>query len=214
MDNIFFSKITLRKSYSNQYDLHQSLWYLFPDIPDAKSHFLFSVENKTNDYTQVILFSKSIPQTRVISDIQIKSHGPYALQSSNNTKLSNSIIFEQGSSYRFKLTANPTKKISDPNGKKNKKGEIRKLRIALYKENERVEWLRRKLSEGAEISELFVKNLEPVYFKKKGQSGKVVPAHFEGLIRVTDENKFKELWLKGIGPAKAFGCGLLLLKRV
>jgi CRISPR system Cascade subunit CasE len=37
---------------------------------------------------------------------------------------------------------------------------------------------------------------------------------FEGLLRVTDGNAFVSLLKNGIGPAKAFGCGLMLVKTI
>jgi CRISPR system Cascade subunit CasE len=41
-----------------------------------------------------------------------------------------------------------------------------------------------------------------------------VPVTFEGLLRVTDGNAFVSLLKNGLGPAKAFGCGLMLVKRI
>ncbi|VAW88705.1 hypothetical protein MNBD_GAMMA18-665, partial [hydrothermal vent metagenome] len=37
------------------------------------------------------------------------------------------------------------------------------------------------------------------------------PVRFEGVVRVADPQAFKELVGKGIGPAKALGCGMLSL---
>lgn len=37
---------------------------------------------------------------------------------------------------------------------------------------------------------------------------------FEGRLTVTDPDKFRAALFDGIGPAKAFGCGLLLVRRV
>jgi len=38
--------------------------------------------------------------------------------------------------------------------------------------------------------------------------------NFSGILRVTDPEKFRQTLFNGIGRAKAFGCGLLLLKRI
>jgi len=37
---------------------------------------------------------------------------------------------------------------------------------------------------------------------------------FTGLLTVTDATCFRQALTQGIGPAKAFGCGLLLVRRV
>jgi CRISPR system Cascade subunit CasE len=37
---------------------------------------------------------------------------------------------------------------------------------------------------------------------------------YDGLLRITDPDAFRETLIRGIGPAKAFGCGLMLVKRV
>jgi len=37
----------------------------------------------------------------------------------------------------------------------------------------------------------------------------IVPSIFEGVIEITDPNQFRTALANGIGPAKAYGCGLL-----
>jgi CRISPR system Cascade subunit CasE len=37
---------------------------------------------------------------------------------------------------------------------------------------------------------------------------------FEGGLAVTDPERLRVVLLAGIGPAKAFGCGLLLVRRM
>jgi CRISPR system Cascade subunit CasE len=67
-------------------------------------------------------------------------------------------------------------------------------------------------------------NESPLYFNRNGKAGKIVPVGFEDVLKVIDPDKFKEQiyekydnngkYIAGIGPAKAFGCGLMLVKRV
>ena len=49
------------------------------------------------------------------------------------------------------------------------------------------------------------------YFSKKGQSGYHGGVQFRGALEVTDQEKFIETYQSGIGSAKGFGFGLLLL---
>ena len=36
---------------------------------------------------------------------------------------------------------------------------------------------------------------------------------FQGLLQITDPQRFKAMLFKGLGPSKAFGCGLMLVRR-
>ena len=49
---------------------------------------------------------------------------------------------------------------------------------------------------------------------KKGRSAGFSSVDFEGEIEVTDPQLFADALLTGIGPAKGFGCGLMLVRRV
>jgi CRISPR system Cascade subunit CasE len=49
---------------------------------------------------------------------------------------------------------------------------------------------------------------------KKGKNAGFSSVDFEGEIEVTDTELFSEALINGIGPAKGFGCGLMLIRRV
>lgn len=53
----------------------------------------------------------------------------------------------------------------------------------------------------------------PTYFRKGNRGGKLVTVTFEGVLNVTDPAHLIRLLENGVGPAKAFGCGLLLVRR-
>ena len=150
---------------------------------------------------------------RNISAILLSSEKPKR-QSSEEIALvgeSKSLVdlwFKAGQVLRFKLTANPTKVLTEQNAEK------RKIRVPLIKEDQQVGWLKRKLDGIASIESVVVQNETPLYFSRKGNGGKIVPVNFEGILKVIDSEKFKEIYFSGIGPAKAFGCGLMLVRRV
>ena len=52
------------------------------------------------------------------------------------------------------------------------------------------------------------------HFRKKGQAGYHGGVQFRGVLEVTDREKFIESYQSGIGSAKGFGFGLLLLAPV
>jgi len=49
---------------------------------------------------------------------------------------------------------------------------------------------------------------------RKGENVGYSSVDFEGKVRVTDAGKFRAALLLGIGRAKGFGCGLMLVRRV
>jgi CRISPR system Cascade subunit CasE len=111
----------------------------------------------------------------------------------------------------FQLCANPTKKVaSKSDGTVTKNGR----RIPLGKREELVEWICRKGEQGGFAVDLgalrtFARGRE--YFERKGTRGLHSAVEFEGLLSVTDPTKFHETFRRGIGSAKAFGFGLLVI---
>ena len=109
-----------------------------------------------------------------------------------------------------------------PNGKR-KHGK----RVPLVKHDELRAWLIRKgkvrcrdkdtgldVPGGFRIVEDKPLEISPMvehHFRKKGQSGYHGGVQFRGTLEVTDQEKFIETYQSGIGSAKSFGFGLLLL---
>lgn len=50
--------------------------------------------------------------------------------------------------------------------------------------------------------------------RQKGETAGYSSVDLEGCLMVTEEDKFKSLLFHGIGKAKAFGCGLMLVRRI
>ena len=56
--------------------------------------------------------------------------------------------------------------------------------------------------------------LHKSYTKKQKQPVQYSTVDFQGVLMVTDPEQFKSALFSGIGKAKAFGCGLLLVRRI
>jgi CRISPR system Cascade subunit CasE len=80
--------------------------------------------------------------------------------------------------------------------------------------SDRGEWIARKLATACEIEAVSILPHSPTYFRKGNRGGKLLTVTFEGVLRVSDPARMAELLWNGIGHAKAFGCGLLLVRRV
>jgi len=181
------------------YTLHQSLWRLFPNRPDGMRDFLFRVEQEKRGVGASILMQSQMEPATNVDFVELKAKRDYALN------------LVEGQRLRFLLKANPVKTIKDEKGRKDAKGEIKKCRVPLIKEEEQLQWLARRFDGIAKLCEVQVAPCLPIYFHKQGQAGKVVPVKFEGIMMISNPATFKAMLDKGIGPAKAFGCGMLSL---
>jgi len=118
--------------------------------------------------------------------------------------------FAQEQTLRFRLVANPTRKIdtkSAPDGRRRHGKRVPVPADRLY------DWLARK----AELAGFSIDResitVQPgyVYIKKDrdGEGQRLFAARYDGILKVTDPAKFQEAIVRGIGPGKAFGFGLL-----
>lgn len=188
----------------NPYLLHKKIWQLFPDKADEKRPFLFRVENLGQRGVQHILLQSIYKPQQV--------QGELLLLKSKEVQL-NGII--NGRRYQFLLRANPTKKIKDEKGKITNQG---KVRVPIIDETEIIAWLNRQFEGIAEIEAVTLVQQDLLYFKKdKGNqkhAGKIQTVTYSGILTVKEVEPLIKKIKEGIGPAKAFGCGLLTLARI
>ncbi len=113
------------------------------------------------------------------------------------------------------LRANPTKRIKDSGGKTSNQG---KVRVPIIDEDEIIAWLRRQFEDLAEIKAVTLARQDLLYFQKnKGNQnhfGKIQTVTYSGILTVIEAKLLVNKMIEGIGPAKAFGCGLLTLAKI
>lgn len=222
---MYLSRIELPwEAARNPYVLHQQVWRLFPgearearDSNEAERQgFLFRVEhNPTGRPARLLVQSRRVPVAAAgIALVGTREFHPQP---------------EMGLKLAFLLTANPVKTIVDAEAeakpdklKRHVEKIVRRVdqaprqpksRVPLIKEEEQREWLARKLAGAAMIEAASVLPHAPTYFRKGNRGGKLVAVTFEGILDVTDPARLTSLLENGVGPAKAFGCGLLLVRR-
>lgn len=202
---MYFSKCVLNSVKPvNPYLLHKKIWQLFPDKADEKRPFLFRVENLGQRGVQHILLQSSYKPQQVQGELLLLKSKEVQLNGITN-----------GRRYQFLLRANPTKKIKDISGKTTNQG---KVRVPIIDETEIIAWLNRQFEGIAEIEAVTLVQQDLLYFKKDKENqkhvGKIQTVTYSGILTVKEAepqiNKIKE----GIGPAKAFGCGLLTLAKI
>ena len=207
---MFLSRVEVPWEFArNTYNLHRQLWRLFPgeeretrgSSEELRKGFLFRIENNpTGRPARLLVQSRRAPASAsgliVVGTREIHPR-PVA-----------------GQRLAFLLTANPVKTIADTqrDAKPGKKSE--KCRVPLIKEEDQRAWLTRKFVSAGEIETANALPHAPIYFRKGNRGGKLATVTFEGALRVSDPIRLTELLENGVGPAKGFGCGLLLVRKV
>lgn len=183
------------------YQWHQALWSLFPDRPDAQREFLYRIEQSTpGQSAKVLMLSSWQPQgSHEIPVLGTREFRP---------------DFAPGQRLHFRLVANPIRSIRDEGGRIGKDGKPKACRVPIVNETAQIDWLARKLDHVAELETAIVAVQPPLHFRKGGHApGKLVPVRYDGVISIKSVENLVQCLRSGIGPAKAFGCGLLSLAR-
>ncbi|WIM67717.1 type I-E CRISPR-associated protein Cas6/Cse3/CasE [Corynebacterium breve] len=115
-----------------------------------------------------------------------------------------------GQRYSFRLTANPTRTVTDANGKKRRKAEVgvNNQRRWLLQRQEQLGAIFPEVDGEAAVNVVESRNL---VFPKKGRKVTVVAVTYQGVLEVTDPEQLRKTLTTGIGKARAYGCGLLTL---
>ena len=217
MSTTFLTKIEIdfetafKAGLRDSYAWHQSIWRAFPARDGQPRHFLTRLDEIEGGLRLLVLSPEqpTRPAWCPESSWQCKPVGE---------------SFWNHARYRFSLVANPTRKVrSDSQGKLLKNSR----RVPIVTRDDRevdgrlqpglLSWLQRKGEQhGFSIDPEQIKTIprprQP--FIKKGAAGLHSATEFTGLLIVSDPEKFRQAALLGIGPAKAFGFGMLCLSPV
>jgi CRISPR system Cascade subunit CasE len=185
------------------YNWHQAVWKAFPGCDGEPREFLTRLDQHREGFRLLI-----------VSPMQpVRPDWCPADAESWKTKPIPHTYFTR-SRYAFQLCANPTKKVS----KERSDGSLTKngRRVPLRKREELVEWIKRKGDHGGfTVDEATLRTFSRgrEYFEKNGQppGGLHSSVEFQGVLAVTDPVKFYGIFTRGIGSAKAFGFGLLVI---
>ena len=123
----------------------------------------------------------------------------------------------EGQILRFRLRANPTKKIDTKSGPDGRRRHGR--RVELRDETQQIEWLARKAEQsgfrmvpahpGSDVPAVRVGAGEKFRGTRRAGNLTIGGVLFEGLLEVIHVDRFCCTLKEGIGPGKAFGCGLM-----
>ena len=206
-----------KENSTNSYAVHQLLWSLFPNNGEKKRDFLYR-EDKEGGMPCFYMVSKEVPVENSAMAVTSKPYTP---------------ILKSGDQLHFSLLANPVV-ARKSEGKKNsikhdvwmdakKKGKdagLKGFELVKMCEDAAKSWLISRAEQyglTASAEDLVIDGyLQHRFFKKRGgKEIKFSTVNYEGILSVNDPDTFiTNALFGGVGPSKAFGCGLMLVKKV
>jgi len=238
MDELYLNRIFINQksrkglnSLQTPYHAHATIMRAFPEIQPCEANILYRIENANEglkfgeDYLPIVIQSRIRPDLKILQD--------YFLDNIliDQERVLTNIHLIAGENYRFRLRANPIITKSDNQGRLSqsvkRKGKVKKCKIPLIGEEAQKTWLENKgkfvrnnpegekIPGGFTIKECMVlpESTWSVLQDKKNEIS-IKTVLFEGILEVINIQDFKYTLINGIGPAKAFGCGLLSLARI
>ena len=208
-----------RKIYQDVYLLHKKIWELVSRNESQKRDFLYRVEYAAY---------QNIKHIYLLAPNQISSQ--------KNIKIAVSPRYqpqlETGEFLFFKLRANPIIKRKE-NGKAKEYSLVMDAKHQFKKNGQNyqeqfsldelihdvgMKWLIRKGEQhGFSVKQFEVKTNNDCEYSIKLPGKKVFTLRtldFEGKLKIVDADRFKKSLFNGIGSAKAFGCGMMMVKRI
>lgn len=189
-----------RRDLADAYDMHRTLVRAFvANDGEAPLRFLWRLEAGANPWASPTL----LVQSREPGNWDTLESLPGYLQRPAECKeVDLDALVRPEQHYRFRLQANPT---VSRDGK----------RYGLAGESEQLAWLQRQGERhGFALQTALVSASDLFDSRRKGGAAVIVQrACFEGVLQVTSGDALRAALFDGIGPAKAFGCGLLSLAR-
>jgi CRISPR system Cascade subunit CasE len=195
-----------------EYGVHKAVWDLFADTPDRERDFLY--RKSAGPAPAFTIVSQRLP---------LAGHPAWRLASKPyNPDLA------LGDRLAFSLRANPVRSVRGEDDKQSRHDVVMDLKTRqreaparqslpeLMEEAGKAWLLARAPFWGAEVdpASLRVDGYCQWVFYKKERRVKFSTLDFEGALAVKDPERFLEVLYSGVGPAKAFGCGLLLVRRI
>lgn len=223
---MFISKVTLKKgpelfnllkqkTGNDSYTAHQLLWNLFPNEGDKKRDFLFHKDER-NGMPQFLMVSKTEPVEAPGLSVVTKTYSPQLTkgQKLSFTLVANPVVSRKVEgkerSLKHDVWMDAKKQAQDKN--------IDGMALVKACEDASKKWL---IRQGEQHGFSIVENniaidgylQNRMYKRGKKDSIRYSSIHYEGILTVTDPDEFAAMLGEGLGKSKAFGCGLMLVRR-
>ena len=190
---------------------HSLVWALFADSRDRRRDFLWR-ETRPGEF--LILAARPPADPHGLFALEYKPFAP---------------TLHSGQRLRFDLRANPVVSISEKRGERGKRHDVVMHALSQIEPAERAAargnkireagaaWLVRKgAAAGFSVdpAELYIDGHERIRIPRNGARPVIFSALiYQGMLTVDDPVRFLSNVLAGFGAAKAYGCGLMLIRR-
>ncbi len=123
----------------------------------------------------------------------------------------------EGQTWRFRLKANPVRRVSGNRDDRSAGKTVHHVTIEQQKK-----WLIDRSAKcgfsipnisGCDVPGFDIKQRALKQFDRNGSRVTISMVTFEGVLKIEDSDVFRETICRGIGKAKAYGCGMLTLAR-
>jgi len=195
---------------------HRMVWNLFDNAPDQRRDFLYRREDPPGERPFYYLLSLRQPVCNPVdADIQTRKFDP---------------VLQTGDRLAFSLRANAvvTRKVDD-HGKRRRRLDIIDAEYearypdpadrpppAVIQQEAAEQWMKRQGERhGFHLDALRVSNHRYHKIRKPGDGNlrQFTSLDLDGLLTVEDPAVLRSALFHGLGRSKAFGCGLLLVRR-
>jgi len=194
---MYLAKLEIKKSrlalgwLSNHYRIHQRLLIAYRQEP----RLLYRVEEGASNPVILVQSSTAPVWADAFSEFDVLSYNPEVKQFTP--------VFQPEGLFHFRLTANPTVTRNNK-------------RFGLFREEDQLSWIQRQMKKsGCDLIECQVTRLglqrSGKYPVKDPHMHTHFGAQFDGTLKVVEPEKLAAAVQNGIGPAKAYGFGLLSL---
>lgn len=208
------------------YEEHQWLWRFFPKQPDANRDFLFCHREVEGVSRYYLVSGRSPTSPDAAWSVQTRDYAPE---------------LDSGARLHFDLRANPIV-TSKRDGKARRDDVVMAEKKRLLQERGLKNWSEWQGVDKPQLYDLVDRTCRNWLIRRAEAHGFLVTedalrvdgylthselrhlptaqqlrfstVDFSGVLTVTDPDRFRSALTTGIGPAKAFGCGLLLVRRI
>jgi len=187
------------------YDAHQALWRLFSDSPSRTRDFLY---REIDPWTFVAVSARPPGQAEGLWGVEIKPYAPrLAVGDRLFVSLRANAVIKRGKTRHDVVQQARTDYLS--------RGEEPPSRAELAQSAGRVWLVARQEAMGLmfEAESIAADGYAPQRFRSHGQKVSISTLDLSGIAAVADPDKALAAMTRGVGPAKGFGCGLILARR-
>lgn len=203
----------VRSELANPYEMHRTIMQAFPDglahsaaRKDAGVLYRLDTDARTGAL-MLLVQSRQQPNWHTLKPGYLAAGCAPQVRELR-------LRLQAGELLAFRLRANPTRRIARGDEKNGGR------RVALYKEEDQLNWLARKGAEhGFAVRQVWISRTD-IDRGRMYPDGSDRPrelawfaARFDGVLEVIDPDKVQQAVFNGIGSGKAFGFGLLSLAR-